>query len=33
MNQFNIELTWKFNLSLTPKLACSELYRGQVSDK
>ena len=33
MNQFNIELDWKFTLSLTPSLACAKPYRGQVSDK
>ena len=36
MNQFNIELDWKFTRSLTTSLACSKRpkpYRGQVSDK
>ena len=31
MNQFNIELDWKFTRSLTPSLACSKPYRRQVS--
>ena len=33
MNQFNIELDWKFTRSLTPSLTCSKPCRGQVSDK
>ena len=33
MNQFNIELNWKFTSSLTPSLTCSKPYRGQISDK
>ena len=32
-NQFNTELDWKFNCSLTPSLTCSKPYRGQISDK